>query len=232
VCLLHGISWVFTRDYVASIETVSSGPLTTVVTDPIPDQYVLDRWWQWDWCLSEHLGSPRQYHSTSAPYSSSFACCSYQKEKREKSENFAKALSEVWEHWIEKYFHFCVSKGSMRKDCTPSDEGLPAGHDEEIPQLPELKKEISKRLVTMTLSQNAIHRNTLVSKKWPFYCVSLLLCWVRGSEPKWHRNRDTKGGQYETWKRNYEKWPPPFPVLKNIKHWTICGFLLIFLTYK
>ena len=66
----------------------------------------------------------------------------------------------------------------MRKDCTPSDEGLPAGYDEEIPQLQESKKEISRRLVTMTVtfSQNAIHRNTLFSKKWPFYCFSLLLC--------------------------------------------------------
>ena len=40
----------------------------------------------------------------------------------------------------------------MRKDCTPSDEELPAGHDEEIPQLPESKKESSERLVTMTVT--------------------------------------------------------------------------------
>jgi len=120
----------------------------------------------------------------------------------------SKGWKEVWKQWIEKYFHFCVSKGLMRKDCTPSDERLPAGHDEENPQLPESKRESSRRLVTttVTFSQNAIHRNTPFSKKWPFYCFSLLLCWVRGSEPKWHRNRDTKGGRHETWKRNYEKW--------------------------
>jgi hypothetical protein len=47
-----------------------------------------------------------QYHSTNAPYSSSSACCSYQKDKRVKSGSLPKisAFSDIGEHWIEKYF--------------------------------------------------------------------------------------------------------------------------------
>ena len=37
--------------------------------------------------FSEYFGFTRQYHSTNAPYSSSPACCSYQKDKRVKSGN-------------------------------------------------------------------------------------------------------------------------------------------------
>jgi hypothetical protein len=49
---------------------------------------------------------PCQYHSASAPYSSSYSSCPYQKDKSSKSGNFAKsiALSEIGEHWIESTF--------------------------------------------------------------------------------------------------------------------------------
>jgi hypothetical protein len=42
----------------------------------------------------------RRYHSTNAPYSYSFTCCAYQKDKRAKLENLAKinALSEIGEY--------------------------------------------------------------------------------------------------------------------------------------
>jgi hypothetical protein len=43
-----------------------------------------------------------QYHSTNAPFSSSYARCPYQKSKRAKLGN----LSEIGEHCIEKHFHF------------------------------------------------------------------------------------------------------------------------------
>jgi len=66
----------------------------------------------------------------------------------------------------------------MRKDCTASDEELPAGHDEEIPQLPESKKLSPRRLVTMTVtfSQNAIHLALFSVRSGhsiasPFFCV-------------------------------------------------------------
>ena len=49
-----------------------------------------------------------QYPSSITPYSSSSTCFSYQKDKRAKSENFAKdnALLEVGEHSIEMYIHY------------------------------------------------------------------------------------------------------------------------------
>jgi hypothetical protein len=36
---------------------------------------------------------PCQYHSTNTPYSSSSTCCSYQKDKRAKLENFENAMA-------------------------------------------------------------------------------------------------------------------------------------------
>ena len=47
---------------------------------------------------------PCQYHSTNAPYSSTY--CSYQKDKRPKHGNLPKSnyLSEIGEHWIEKCY--------------------------------------------------------------------------------------------------------------------------------
>jgi hypothetical protein len=55
---------------------------------------------------------PCKYHSTNAPYSSSSTHCSCQKDKRAKPGNLTKnnAVSEIGEHWIEKYFHL-VYKG-------------------------------------------------------------------------------------------------------------------------
>jgi len=55
---------------------------------------------------------PCQYHSTSAPYSSSSTRCCYQKDKPTKPWNISKsnAVSESGEHWIEKCFHFLVCK--------------------------------------------------------------------------------------------------------------------------
>ena len=49
--------------------------------------------------------SPCQHHSTNAPYSFSDTCCSYQKDKGEKSVNLPKSnsVSEIGEYWTEKY---------------------------------------------------------------------------------------------------------------------------------
>jgi hypothetical protein len=49
---------------------------------------------------------PLQYHSANAPYSSSSAYCSYQKDKQVKPKSLPKsnALSEIGEHWLESTF--------------------------------------------------------------------------------------------------------------------------------
>ena len=61
-------------------------------------------------CLSSSV-FPCQYHSTSAPHSSSSMFCSYQKYKRTKPANFPKinALSEVGERWIEENLHLLLN---------------------------------------------------------------------------------------------------------------------------
>jgi len=55
---------------------------------------------------------PRQYHSTNVQSSSSFAYCSYQKDKRENPGNFriSSPLPVAGKHWTEKYFHFFLLK--------------------------------------------------------------------------------------------------------------------------
>jgi hypothetical protein len=54
-----------------------------------------------------------QYHSTTAPYSSSSTRRSYQKAKFTKPGNLPKsnALSEIEERWIEEYGHLSVFEG-------------------------------------------------------------------------------------------------------------------------
>jgi hypothetical protein len=53
-----------------------------------------------------------QYYSANVPHSSSATCSFYQKDKREKSADLLNrnALSEIGEHWRQKYFDpFCFS---------------------------------------------------------------------------------------------------------------------------
>ena len=61
---------------------------------------------------------PCQYHSTSAPYSSSSTCCSYRTDKQAKTGNLPKynaasKKEKKRELWVEKYFHV-VSEGLKR----------------------------------------------------------------------------------------------------------------------
>ena len=53
---------------------------------------------------------PFRYHSTNTAYSTSYAA--HQKNERAKAGNLPKSntLSEVGEHWIEKYFHLPLRK--------------------------------------------------------------------------------------------------------------------------
>jgi hypothetical protein len=53
-----------------------------------------------------------QYHSTNTPYWSPSTRCSYQNDKQAKHGNLLKSstLSQIVEHWTEKYFHFCLYK--------------------------------------------------------------------------------------------------------------------------
>jgi hypothetical protein len=50
----------------------------------------------------------RQYHSNSAPHLSPLTCYSYRKDKLAKQGNHAEScvISEIGEHWLEKYFRF------------------------------------------------------------------------------------------------------------------------------
>jgi hypothetical protein len=66
-----------------------------------------------------YWGFPCQHHSTNASYSSSSTCCSYQKNKLAQPGNLPKrnALSEIGEHWKEKYFHLGNIFGLKRQIC-------------------------------------------------------------------------------------------------------------------
>jgi hypothetical protein len=59
-----------------------------------------------------------QYHSTNAPYTSSSASCSCQKDKGANPENVPKsnACSQIEEHWIQKQFHFLFSLQNVDGD--------------------------------------------------------------------------------------------------------------------
>jgi hypothetical protein len=56
---------------------------------------------------------PCQHHSTSAVYSSSSTCYSYQKDKRVKSWNLPKTIAfpVIGVHWTESSFTFLILKG-------------------------------------------------------------------------------------------------------------------------
>jgi hypothetical protein len=77
--------------------------------------------------------------------------CSYQEEKRAKPGNLPKTSTvwEMWEHWIEKYFHI-VSKGLMNSDVcgkklVGSGDGLISRTITEFFQLPNFSQDIFYR---------------------------------------------------------------------------------------
>jgi len=57
---------------------VSRRPLTAEATGSIPSQSM----WDLRWTLVQNFGFPCQYHSTNAPYTSSFIRRSYKKDER------------------------------------------------------------------------------------------------------------------------------------------------------
>lgn len=77
---------------------------------PVHVKFVVDEVAMGEGVLRVFSVSPFQYNSTSTPYASSYAWCSYQKDKLARPGNRPKSntLSEIGGHWILQYFRFIV----------------------------------------------------------------------------------------------------------------------------
>jgi hypothetical protein len=84
----------------AVAQAVSRRPLTAEATGSISSQSMWDLWWT----LVQYFGFPCQYHSTNAPYSSSFTRRSYKKDERAKYGILPKGIGNrrVFWHSLER----------------------------------------------------------------------------------------------------------------------------------